>query len=69
MSELERVKAKFEAGHGGHRADRSTEIVEIDILHRRVKMRWVFTMTKEHIVEYAQIKLQQIINDYIGEQK
>lgn len=67
-SELERVRAKFEIGLMDDEM-RTTEVVDIDLVGRKIKMRYFHTLTKEKIAEYAQMKLQQIINDYIGEQK
>jgi len=66
-SEIDRVVDKFTLGLDGR--DKSVEVVEVDIVKRRVSLRWVKTLTKEHLAEYARIKLQQIIRDYIGEQK
>lgn len=66
-SEIDRVVDKLTLGLDGR--DKSVEVVEVDIVKRRVSLRWVKTITKEHLAEYARIKLQQIIRDYIGEQK
>lgn len=66
-SEIDRVVHKFTLGLDGR--DKSVEVVEVDIVKRRVSLRWVKTLTKEHLAEYARIKLQQIVRDYVGEQK
>lgn len=65
-AELERVIAKFRLGL---KDLKQTEIVEINLDKHYIRLRWAELLTKEHLAEYARIKLQQIINDYVGEQK
>jgi hypothetical protein len=65
-TELSRVINRFTAGLTG---DKQVEIVEINLDKHYIRLRWAELLTKNDIIKYAQVKLQQIINDYVGEQK
>ncbi len=63
QTEITRVVDKFKMGLD---QNESVEVVNIDLNKNLIHLRKIKTFDKRHTMKYAEIKLQQIINDFAG---